>query len=176
MTPFPIICHSLLCLSVCPAIKAYISVTMSWIWMKLGAIDCIKISKRVIGQRGKHFFFAFLCVSEHFKSIETLLFFRKFSWARSAKRARASCKWVGPIDCFMKKSFSSFILFFRNCVCCKRLWLLRPSNLVVTVFLWLQKRLSSQSFCDSRNDYLSLSLSVCLFVCLSVLLLKPISR
>ena len=34
------------------------------------------------------------------------------------------------------------------------------------------KMLSSQSFCDSRNDYLSLSLSVCL----SVLLLKPISR
>ena len=32
--------------------------------------------------------------------------------------------------------------------------------------------LSSQSFCDSRNNYLSL----CLSVCLSVLLLKPISR
>ena len=49
------------------------------------------------------------------------------------------------------------------------------------------KRLSSQSFCDSRNDYrhsLSVTpetiicLSICLSVslCLSVLLLKPISR
>ena len=39
VTPFPIICHFVplsLCLSVCPAIKAYISVTMSWILMKLG--------------------------------------------------------------------------------------------------------------------------------------------
>ena len=40
--------------------------------------------------------------------------------------------------------------------------------------------LSSQSFCDSRNDYLSLRhfvpFSVYLSVCLSVLLLKPISR
>ena len=43
VTPFPIICHFLspsvslsLSLSVCPAIKAYISVTMSWIMMKLG--------------------------------------------------------------------------------------------------------------------------------------------
>ena len=31
-------------------------------------------AKRVIGQRGK-FFFAFLCVSEHFESIETHFFF-----------------------------------------------------------------------------------------------------
>ena len=41
VTPDPIICPSLLgslslCLSVCPTIKAYISVTMSWILMKLG--------------------------------------------------------------------------------------------------------------------------------------------
>ena len=39
VTPETIICH-FLCpfvpLSVCPAIKAYISVTMSWILMKLG--------------------------------------------------------------------------------------------------------------------------------------------
>ena len=34
-------------------------------------------AKRVIGQRGKkkYFFFAFLCVSEHFESIETHFFF-----------------------------------------------------------------------------------------------------
>ena len=41
VTPETIICPSLsllgsLCLSVCPAIKAYISVTMSWILMKVG--------------------------------------------------------------------------------------------------------------------------------------------
>ena len=42
-------------------------------------------------------------------------------------------------------------------------------GIIVTVFLWLQKRLSSQSFCDSRNDYLSLSLSLSPRLCLSVL-------
>ena len=39
VTPETIICHSIslsISLSVCPAIKAYISVTMSWILMKLG--------------------------------------------------------------------------------------------------------------------------------------------
>ena len=41
VTPETIICHFLslslsVCLSVCPAIKAYISVTISWILMKLG--------------------------------------------------------------------------------------------------------------------------------------------
>ena len=37
VTPETIICHSLsLSLSVCPAIKAYISVTIGWILMKLG--------------------------------------------------------------------------------------------------------------------------------------------
>ena len=41
VTPESIICPSLslsprLCLSVCPAIEAYISVTISWILMKLG--------------------------------------------------------------------------------------------------------------------------------------------
>ena len=39
VTPETIICPSVplsVPLSVCPAIKAYISVTMSWIWMKLG--------------------------------------------------------------------------------------------------------------------------------------------
>ena len=39
VTPFPIICHSVplsICLSVCPAIKAYIWVTIRWILMKLG--------------------------------------------------------------------------------------------------------------------------------------------
>ena len=39
VTPFPIICHFVcpfVLLSVCPAIIAYISVTISWILMKLG--------------------------------------------------------------------------------------------------------------------------------------------
>ena len=43
VTPFPIICPSLLgsllsslALSVCPAVKAYITVTLGWILMKLG--------------------------------------------------------------------------------------------------------------------------------------------
>ena len=56
VTSVPIICHSLLgslslALSVCPAVKAYISVTMDWILMKLGGsvgtlspIDCNQIS------------------------------------------------------------------------------------------------------------------------------------
>ena len=57
VTPDPIICPSLLgsfSLSVCPAIKAYSTVTMSWTFKKLGEsvgtyigpIYCIKISLR----------------------------------------------------------------------------------------------------------------------------------
>ena len=49
--------------------------------------------KRVMGQRGKlFFFFAFLCVSEQFESVETFTFFPKII-AMSAKRERdASAK------------------------------------------------------------------------------------
>ena len=39
VTPETVICHFVpfsVCVSVCPAIKAYISVPMSWILMKLG--------------------------------------------------------------------------------------------------------------------------------------------
>ena len=44
-------------------------------------------AKREMSQRGK-FFFAFLCISEHFESIETHFFFRKFFV--SAKRKTCS--------------------------------------------------------------------------------------
>ena len=75
------------------------------------------------------------------------LFFRKFSWARSVKRARAKrarCERSEPdasvlvrliVSKFHKKSFTAIILFFRNCVCCERLWPLRPSNLVLPYML-----------------------------------------
>ena len=102
------------CLSVCPTFKAYISLTMDRILIKLGenvgtlvllivlkfnfTIDCIKIQfatphefcatrEAHNGSRGYNiffyflfFFFACLCVSEHFKSIEThfFLFFVNF--------------------------------------------------------------------------------------------------
>ena len=47
-------------------------------------------AKRVMGQRGKKkFFFAFLCVSEHFESIETHFFFSKI-FMSAKRKARAS--------------------------------------------------------------------------------------
>ena len=42
-----------------------------------------------MGQRSKYVFFAFLCVSEQFESIEIHFFSWKLSWAPSAKCTRA---------------------------------------------------------------------------------------
>ena len=49
--------------------------------------------------------------------------------ASEASQMRA-CWSAWLYQSFINKSFSAIILFFRNCVCCERLWLLRPSNLV----------------------------------------------
>ena len=121
LRPSNLVCPSL-CLSVC--LSCYQSLYLGnyeldfdetwWKCWKLGLIDCIKISLRYAARalryarsaysvKGVKFFFAFLCVSEHFESNETHFFFyRKFSWARSAKRARAKrarCESVGSIEC-----------------------------------------------------------------------------
>ena len=85
-------------MSVCPTIKAYISVTMSWILMKLGEsvgtlvrliVSKFHCAKRVISQKGKKkifFFLYFYVFSEHVESIETHFLFE-------------NCERVGPIDC-----------------------------------------------------------------------------
>ena len=67
--------------------RLYLDETWCKCW-NLGPIDCIKISKHVIGQRGKHFF-AFLCVSEHFESIEIHFFFSKI-FVSAKRKTRAS--------------------------------------------------------------------------------------
>ena len=48
-------------------------------------------AKRVIGQKVNFFFFAFLCVSEHFESIETHFFFENFC-EHEAQNARERSK------------------------------------------------------------------------------------
>ena len=70
----------------------------SWDWHGVGKVvlchsGFVLRAKRVMGQKGNHFF-SFLCISEHFESIETQ-FFRKFSWAQNAKHVlanRARCE------------------------------------------------------------------------------------
>ena len=59
------------CLSVCPAFTAYISLTMGRILIKLNE-KCLNFSPKQSVKGVKKNFFAFLCVSEHFESIETL--------------------------------------------------------------------------------------------------------
>ena len=87
MAPPNFICLSL-CVCVCPAFTAYILVTMGWILIKLGknvgtSVQLIvlefehSVAKGNTTHKGQKFFFAFLCVSEHFESIETHLFYSK---------------------------------------------------------------------------------------------------
>ena len=111
MTPESIICPPPLSLSllgsVCPVIKAYISVTISWILMKLGEsvgtyvrlialkFHCVRRSGfALIGQRGKKFFCAFLCVSEHFESIQTHFFFENFRDREASKMRACWSDWL----------------------------------------------------------------------------------
>ena len=63
---------------------------------------------------------------------DTLFFFSKIfvSAKRKTRASEASVLVRLIVSKFHKKSFSAIELFFRNCVCCERLWLLRPSNLV----------------------------------------------
>ena len=105
---------------------------------------------------------------------DTLFFSKIFVSAKRKTRASEAsqmraCWSAWLYQSFIKKSFSAIILFFRNCICCERLWLLRPSNLVVTVFLWPQIRLSVPLSLSPRlSPRLSLSLSLrlsCLFLC-----------
>ena len=159
MTPDPIICPSLLgslCLSVCLSalllklISREIWVGFGWNLVKvlelrsdwlyknfvvLRRTGFAQRAKRVIGQRGNFFFFAFLCVSEHFESIETHFFSKIFVSAKRKTRASVLVRRI--VSKFHKKIIQS--LFFRYCVYCERLWLLRPSNLVCIVYLVLIK-------------------------------------
>ena len=71
------------------------------------------------------------------------LFFSKIfvSAKRKTRASEASqmpaCWSAWLYQSFIKKTFSAIILFFRNCVCCERLWPLRPSNLVISNHPWL---------------------------------------
>ena len=96
-------------------------------------------TKLVLGQRGKLFFF--FCIFVRFRAFQvewdTLFIFLKiFVSAKRKTRASEASKlrvcwsdWLYQ-SFIKKKSFSSIILFFRNCVCCERLWPLRSSALV----------------------------------------------
>ena len=94
--PFPIIWPSLSFLrSIC--LSCYQSLYLGnyeldlnetwWKCWNLGPIDCIKISKRVISQRGKHFF----CISMRFRAFQVdwdTLFFSENFREREAQNAR----------------------------------------------------------------------------------------
>ena len=112
-------------------------------------------------------FFAFQSISSRLRHT---FFFENFR-EREAQNARersepdASVLVRLIVSTFNKKSFSAIILFFRNCVCCERLWPLRPSNLVVTV-----------SRLYTPTNFICVCVSVCLSVYMSVPLLRLISR
>ena len=71
------------CQYVCPAFTAYISVRL--IVLKFHCATPLKLCARVKGVKK---FFAFLCVSEHFESIETRFFFFENFREREAQNAR----------------------------------------------------------------------------------------
>ena len=115
------------------------------------------------------------------KFIYTALISKIQTYINSTYKYKISPRFTNKnVQWFTDKNFTNSIFFYYNA---KGENSLAKGDLTTTVLslrllTWLEgckfdlKILSSQSFCDSRNDYLSLSLSVCL----SVLLLKPISR
>ena len=82
------------------------------------------------GSKGYKNFFAFLCVSEHFESIETHLFFfenfREREAQNACERSEHDASMLDVLELRSDRLYQSFLkdhsqLFFRNCVYCERL-------------------------------------------------------
>ena len=106
-------------------------------------------------QRGKKDFFAFLCISVHFRSIETHFYFSKMfvSAKRKMRMSKASrmraCWYDWLYQRFVKNHFQLWYFFFRNYVCCERQWPLRSALVIhrqvdiITVMMNVVKYITS---------------------------------